>query len=152
MKVLDYLDIDAVNLDLKSSGKKEVIQEMCDLLASKGKIKDASVVFQALMEREKLGSTGIGQGVAIPHCKSENIEKMVAALGVSKKGIQFESLDGEPVNIVFLLLSPIDPTGLHLKVLARISRLLKDKFFRISIKEAKNFDDVQKVIQEEDEY
>ena len=77
---------------------------------------------------------------------------MVAALGISKKGIQFDALDGEPVYIIFLLRAPLDSAGLHLKVLARISRLLKDKFFRMAIREAKPIEDVQKVIQEEDEY
>jgi nitrogen PTS system EIIA component len=152
MKVLDFLDLESINLDIKSTAKKEAISELCDLLVTKGKIKDATAVLNALMEREKLGSTGIGQGVAIPHAKSESASGLVAALGVSKKGIKFDSLDGEPVFIVFLLVSPPDAAGQHLKVLARISRLLKDKFFRQSLKEAKSFDDIQKLIQEEDEY
>ena len=104
------------------------------------------------MEREKLGSTGIGQGVAIPHAKSTSLKDVVAALGVSKKGIQFDALDGEPVYIIFLLMAPVDSAGLHLKVLARISRLLKDKFFRQSIREATSVEAVKKIIEEEDNY
>ena len=104
------------------------------------------------MEREKLGSTGIGQGVAIPHGKSDSVESLVAALGVSKRGVDFESLDGEPVNLIFLLVAPPDSAGQHLKALARISRLLKDKFFRQALREAKSLEEIQRIIKEEDEY
>lgn len=151
MKVLDCLDIDSVLLDIKGTQKADVLSELCESLEKSGKIKDKSKILNALLEREKLGSTGIGQGVAIPHAKSETVTEVVAALGISKKGIQFDALDGEPVYLVFLLISPPDSSGTHLKILARISRLLKDKFFRQSIKEAKSVDDVKKIIQDEDE-
>lgn len=152
MKVLDYLDVAAVSLDLKSATKKEALAELCDLLVAHQKIKDPAPVVLTLMEREKLGSTGIGQGVAIPHAKSDSVKDVIAALGVSKKGIQFDSLDGEPVYVVFMLISPPASAAVHLKVLARISRLLKDKFFRQSIREAKVVEEVKKIIQEEDEF
>lgn len=152
MKVLEFLDISTIHLDLKSTVKQDVISELCQLLHSNGKIKDANAVIASLMEREKLGSTGIGQGVAIPHGKSDATEGLVAALGVSKKGVEFEALDGEPVHVIFLLVAPPDSSGNHLKALARISRLLKDKFFRQAIKEAKSPDEIQKIIKEEDEY
>ena len=152
MKVLDYLDVGAVSLDLKNSTKKEVIEELCEMLAAANKLPDVKTTVDAIMEREKLGSTGIGQGVAIPHAKSTLLTDVVAALGVSKKGIQFDALDGEPVYIIFLLMAPVDSAGLHLKVLARISRLLKDKFFRQSIREAASIEAVKKIIEEEDNY
>ena len=152
MKVLEILDVSTILPDLKSATKKDVIAELCELLKANGKIKDAGTVAEALMEREKLGSTGIGQGVAIPHGKSDAAEGLVAALGISKRGVEFEALDGEPVHLVFLLVAPPDSTGNHLKALARISRLLKDKFFRQALKEAKSPDEIQKIIQEEDEY
>ena len=152
MKVLDFLSGDSVTIDLKSATKKDAVAELCQLLQSTSKIKDANTVLDALMQREKLGSTGIGQGVAIPHAKSDSSERLVGALGISKKGVNFESLDGEPVNLIFLLVAPPDSAGPHLKALARISRLLKDKFFRQALKEAKSLEEVQKIIQEEDEY
>ena len=152
MKVLDFLDENSIKLDVSGPSKKEAIGELCQLLHTGSKIKDADSVVTSLMEREKLGSTGIGQGVAIPHGKSESVEKLVAALGVSRRGINFESLDGEPVHLIFLLVAPPDSAALHLKALARISRLLKDKFFRQALKEAKSAEEIKKIIQEEDEY
>src|SRR5688500_18425087 len=129
MKVLDFLSKDSVVIDLKSQAKREVLSEMCDMLQATGKIPEAPAVLAALITREKLGSTGIGQGVAIPHGKSDVTKNLIGALGISKRGVNFESLDGEPVHVIFLLVAPNDSSGIHLKALARISRLLKDKFF-----------------------
>jgi nitrogen PTS system EIIA component len=150
MKILDFLDLKSVSLDLKSNTKKEALAELCELLKGSSNIKDSNAVVASLLEREKLGSTGIGQGVAIPHAKSEAANHLVAALGISKRGVQFESLDGEPVYVIVLLVSSPDAAGQHLKALARISRLLKDKFFRQGLREAKSVDEIQKIIQEED--
>ena len=152
MKVLEFLDADTIVMDLQSQEKEAVISELCLMMETKGKIKDAKPVITALMDRERLGSTGIGQGVAIPHGKSASVTKLVASLGISKKGLQFDALDGEPVHLVFLLIAPPDSSGVHLKALARISRLLKDKFFRQALKEAKTTDEVRRIIQEEDDY
>lgn len=152
MKVLEFLDKSNICLDIKSATKRDAIAELCRSLQASGKIQDAETVIAAMMEREKLGSTGIGQNVAIPHCKSDTTPSLVGALGVSRRGVEFESLDGEPVNVIFLLVAPNDSSGQHLKALARVSRLLKDKFFRQAVKDAKNSDDIEKVIREEDEY
>lgn len=151
MKLLDFLDPSAICLDLKSPAKKEALHELCQLLHSGSKINDAPAVVEALMAREKMGSTGIGQGVAIPHGKATAAEKLVAALGLSRRGVDFESLDGEPVHVIFMLVSPQNGGADHLKALARISSLLKDKFFRQALKDAKTVDDVLKVIKEEDD-
>ena len=152
MKVLEFLDQSCICLDLKSATKQEAITELCQLLYTNGKIKNSEDVLIALMEREKLGSTGIGQGVAIPHGKSDSTTTLVGAFGISRKGVQFESLDGEPVYFIFMLVAPKDSSGQHLKALARVSRLLKDKFFRQAIKEAKLPEGIEKIIHEEDEY
>lgn len=152
MKLLDFLDPSAITLELKSPAKKEAIAELCLLLESGSKIKDTEAVVQALMDREKLGSTGIGQGVAIPHGKADAADKLVAALGVSRRGVDFEALDGEPVHVIFMLVSPRNGGAEHLKALAKISSLLKDKFFRQALKDAKTVDDVLKIIKEEDEF
>ncbi len=107
-------------------------------------------MIQTLMEREELGSTGIGQGIAIPHGKSDTVSDLAAAFGVSADGVSFDSLDGEPVNIFFLLVAPEGAAGAHLKALARISSLLKDKYFRKSLLSAQSPGEVIKIIQEEE--
>ncbi|NQS89303.1 PTS sugar transporter subunit IIA, partial [Patescibacteria group bacterium] len=108
-------------------------------------------IVKILLQREALGSTGIGNGIAIPHGKSDKVKKLVAAFGISKQGVDFESLDGEPVYIFFLLVAPIDSAGPHLKALARISRLLKDKSFRNTLKAAKTKEELVEIITKEDQ-
>ena len=153
MKILDFLNQKAVSADLKSQDKKEVIRELTDLLIKAGELKPkmGEDVVKVLLNREALGSTGIGQGVAIPHGKCEYVKELIGAFGVSKKGIAFDSLDGEPAYIFFLLLAPIESSGPHLKALARISKLLKDKYFRDSLKSAENEKAVLRIIKEEDQ-
>lgn len=152
MKISDFLCPKAVSADLKSTAKAEVISEIVDLLVNAGAIekKNKSKVIEVLMAREALGSTAIGQGIAIPHGKCDYVKKLVGTLSISKPGINFDSLDGEPAHIFFLLVAPIDSAGPHLKALARISRLLKDKYFRESLKSAKDEKTILKLIQEED--
>ncbi|MBU3911149.1 MAG: PTS sugar transporter subunit IIA [Candidatus Omnitrophica bacterium] len=153
MKIFDFLNEKAVSADLKSETKKGIMQELTDLLVKAGELKpkmrDASV--KILLNREALGSTGIGQGVAIPHGKCEHVKELVGAFGVSKKGINFDSLDGEPAYLFFLLMAPIESSGPHLKALARISKLLKDKYFRDSLKNAENEKTLLKIMKEEDQ-
>lgn len=152
MKVSDFLCSKAVTANLKAATKKEVIEELVDLLVKVGALekKARSKIIETLLAREALGSTAIGQGIAIPHGKCENIGKLTAALGISKKGVNFDSLDGEPAYIFFLLIAPIDSAGPHLKALARISRILKDKYFRDNLKVAKDEAAILKLISQED--
>ncbi len=152
MKILDFLCREAITADLIGQTKKEVLNELVELLAKAKKVKNESEVVKTLVEREQLGSTGIGQGVAIPHGKTDSVSEIVAAFGISKKGIEFDALDGEPVYLVFLLLAPLDAAGTHLKALAKISRLLKDKFFRQALRETQSPEEVIKIIEEEDKY
>jgi PTS system nitrogen regulatory IIA component len=142
MKLVDILSPQAISVDLKAGGKKAVLEELCQLMAGTGKLANPGQMVEVLMERESLGSTGIGQGVAIPHGKTASVTEQVAALGISRKGLDFEALDGEPVYIVFLLIAPVDAAGNHLKALAKISRLLKDKFFRQALRDAKSADEI----------
>ncbi len=152
LKILDFLDPAAVTVELSATNKKGVLEELTAMLARDGKVKDAKVTVDVLLEREKLGSTGIGQGIAIPHAKTDQAPQVTAAFGLSKKGVQFDALDGEPAYIFFLLVAPPDAAGLHLKALARISRLLKDKFFRQSLRDVKDAAEVLKIIRDEDQY
>jgi len=151
-KFSDFLIQDAIIVDLQSKDKRGVMAELTQQLCRVCAIGKADPLVEILLEREALGSTGIGQGIAIPHGKSGEVKNLVATLGISRKGVEFDALDGEPVHIVFLLLAPPDSGGLHLKALAKISRLLKDKFFRQTLREAKSREEVLKAIQEEDEY
>lgn len=151
MKIRDFLKVDSISVDLQGKSKKEVIKELVQLLSKSKKIKDIDKMVKILMDREELGSTGIGQGIAIPHGKSDAVSEISAAFGISKKGINYEALDGEPVNLIFLLMAPHDSAGVHLKALAKISRLLKDKFFRQALRESKSSEEVMKIIKEEDE-
>jgi len=150
MKIMEFLSKKAVTVNLKSTDKEGVIRELIDLLAKADEIKGKEDLVKALMTRESLGSTGIGQGIGIPHAKSTNAKNLVAAFGLSQKGVNFDSLDGEPVYIFFLLIAPEESAGPHLKALARISRMLKDKYFRDMLKAAKDEKEILRIIQEED--
>ncbi len=153
MKIMDFLNTEAINVDLQANDKKGVVKELVDVLISAGSVaaKDKDKIISLLMERESLGSTGVGQGIGIPHSKTNSVKKLIAALGISKKGVNFESLDGEPVYIIFLLLAPEDSAGPHLKALARISRLLKDKYFRDTLKSSEDKKTVVKIINQEEQ-
>ena len=151
MKIMDFLNERAVSANITSTDKKGVISELVDLLLKAGVIKDKETVVKVLMERESLGSTGIGQGIGIPHGKCDCVKELVAAFWISQKGINFDALDGEPVYIFFLLLAPTESAGPHLKALARISRLLKDRYFRDMLKNAKDEKAIVRTIRQEDE-
>ena len=150
MKIMDFLNKKAISVNIKATDKEGIIRELIDLLSNATEIKNKEELVKAVLSREALGSTGIGQGVGIPHAKSQSVKELVAAFGLSKNGVDFDSLDGEPVHIFFLLLAPEESAGPHLKALARISRMLKDKYFRELLRKAKDENEVLRVIQEED--
>ena len=153
MKITDFLREKAIHVELSASDKEGVIRELVHLLVKSGDIKpqDEEKLVPILLAREALGSTGIGQGVGIPHGKSNCVKELVGAFGLSRRGVSFDSLDGDPVQIFFLLVAPEDSAGPHLKALARISRLLKDRFFREGLKEAKDEKQILRIIQQEDQ-
>ncbi|MFH0877273.1 MAG: PTS sugar transporter subunit IIA [Candidatus Omnitrophota bacterium] len=153
MKIMDFLSEEAMTVDLKSVNKTETLKELVELLVNAGDIdkKDKSKVVELLMAREALGSTAIGHNVGIPHAKTDCVKELIGAFGLSKKGVDFDSLDGEPVYIFFLLLAPQDSAGPHLKALARISRLIKDKYFRDMLRQVKDKKEIARIIQTEDE-
>ena len=150
MRIIDFLDPKAVSANLQATDKEGAIKELVDLLYRAGSIKDKEKLLKILVSREALGSTGIGQGVGIPHGKCDGVKELVAAFGLSQKGVNFDSLDGEPVYIFFLLVAPEDSAGPHLKALARISRILKDKVFRETLKQCRDEKTILKLIEEED--
>ena len=150
MKITEILKQDFIIPDLAGKDKTSVIHELTGLLNSLGTIKDRETLLTALLEREKLGSTGIGENVAIPHCKSDEIDHIFTVFGRSIGGIDFESLDQKPVHFVCLVIAPTQSTGHHLKALARISRLLKSQSLREGILQAANAGEIYSVITDED--
>lgn len=130
VKITDYMSESLIELNLKSKNKDEVLKELSQLIEKSSKIKSKEVVYKALLEREVLGSTGIGKEVAIPHAKTDAAEGLTIAFGISRDGIDFKSMDNEKVRIFFVFASPFKDSQTYLKVLARISRLIRDEKFR----------------------
>jgi len=150
MKILDALLKEAILSDLKADDKKGVLEELVTPVARIAGINHDYLV-KVLMERERLGSTGIGEGIGIPHGKVKDLESLVLGFGLSRKGVDFDSMDGQPAYIFFLLLTPENSTGLHLKLLARISRILKNDLFKQKLLGATNRDEIYSIIKEEEE-
>jgi PTS system nitrogen regulatory IIA component len=152
MKITDILAEDMVVSGLRGRTKGEVIDELARVVAEhhRGEIDHGRLV-QALEDRERLNSTALGEGVAIPHGKLPGLKRVVAAFGRSPAGVDFSSLDGKPTHLFFLLVAPEDSAGAHLKALARISRLLKDESFRTRLLNASNGADLYRTIREEDD-
>jgi len=153
MKIMDILKKEFILEELKAKSKREVLVELATVFA-RGKIKfDPETMLHVLLEREKLGSTGIGDGIAIPHGKLAGLDEMVIAFGRSREGVDFEAMDGKPAHLFFLLMAPENSAGQHLKALAKISRMLKDAVFRKYLLAAKTHDDLyQALVEKDDEY
>jgi len=151
MKITEFLDKGGIKIGLNSAEKEDVLKELVDVLAGVEEIGDKKSIVKALVERESLGSTGIGQGIAIPHGKTDRVKELVAVLGISRKGVNFEALDGEAVYIFFLLVAPKETAGPHLKALAQISRLLRDSYFCELLKRCKTADEVYELIRKEED-
>jgi len=150
MKILEILDRRFIVPNLTSRGKEGVLRELVRAIAQAEKQVDEERMVEILLERENLGSTGIGEGVAIPHGKSKAVTKLLASFGRSVPGMDFQSLDGKPTHLFFLLVAPEDSAGIHLKALARISRLMKDASLRKRLMEAETGDELFAIFAEGD--
>jgi len=150
MKISEILKEDYIIGDLAADTKEGALSEVSLFLERKGAIQNHDDLVQALLEREKLGSTGIGDNMAIPHAKQEGIEQITTVFARSRKGINFQSLDKKPVHFIFLLLAPPASTGLHLKALAKIARLFKKSSLRQNILEAESASAIHSLLLEED--
>jgi len=150
MNIQDMLKQECIIENLKSRTKKEVLVELSDVFLQGDIDVSRDTVCEVLMEREKLGSTGIGDGIAIPHGKLAGLKNLIVSFGRSVTGVDFDSLDGKPVHIFFLLLAPENSAGQHLKALARISRMLKDVSFRESLLNAETSEDAYNLIVKKD--
>lgn len=152
MKFADFICREAMLAQLDALDKESAIREMVQALCKAGKIKsdDYEGIVKAIMKREELGSTGIGRGVAVPHTKHPSVERLIGTVAVSPQGVDFASLDGEVVHLFFLLVSPPDRPGDHLRALENISRQLRDDTFCRFLKQAKTVEDIQQLLNEAD--
>lgn len=150
MKILDILNKDCIIPELRSQNKKGVLEELTRALSSFKAALNREALVEILLEREHLGSTGIGDGIAIPHGKIQDLDELILSFGRSTRGIDFDSMDGRPTHLFFLLIAPENSAGIHLRALAKISRLLKSAHFRQRLMEAGNREEIFQVIQEED--
>ena len=151
MKIVDYLTESDIIPELQSPTAEGVLREMVGHLQEAGKIEDVDQLVEILLDRESLGSTGIGHNVAIPHGRLGGLQDILLVFGRSPRGVEFNAHDGEPVNLFFLLVAPEDSAGLHLKALARISRLIKSPECRQALLQSGDRKTLFRVIQEEDE-
>jgi len=152
MKLTEFVIRQAIVPSLKGGSKEDVIRELVGSLKAAGAVseEDEDAVVAAILKREELGSTGIGNGVAVPHTKHPSVDKLSATVAVSQTGVDFSSLDGEDVFILFLLVSPPDRPGDHLRGLENISRHLRSQDFCSFLKQARNADEVWDLLQEAD--
>jgi len=150
MKITEILSADMVVPELGGTTKPQVLRELAHPFAIKYRELDPAAICAVLMERERLGSTAIGDGIAIPHGKMPGIKQILGTFGRHQHGVDFESLDGRPTHLFFVLVAPEDSTSLHLKALARVSRLFKDGSFRERLTAAKDAEEIFHLIVEED--
>ncbi len=152
MKFADFISPGAINADLRVDGKEEVIREMVQGLLDAGKIPANAFesIVRAILNREELGSTGIGRGVAVPHTKHSSVDQLVGTVAVSTEGVDFDALDGEKVHLFFLLVSPQDRPGDHLRALENISRQLRNDTFCRFLKQAKSPEEIRQLLEEAD--
>ena len=151
MKISDILGRDRIVSQLSSQTKEGILRELVHALAKGAQPINEGRVIEILLEREGLGSTGIGEGVAIPHGKSKEVREIMATFGRSLPGMDFQSLDGKPTHLFFLLIAPENSAGTHLKALAQVSRLMKDPSFRKRLMEARTSEELYAIFSEEDE-
>jgi fructose-specific phosphotransferase system IIA component len=146
MILTQILQPNCICAPLKSKNKESAIEELVNILAISGQVKDASAALEAVLEREQTRSTGIGSGIAIPHGKCTAVKELVMAIGIAAEPIDFVSIDNKPVTIVVMLISPPDKTGPHIQALARISRLLLDEQFKAKLEKASSPEEVYQLV------
>jgi PTS system nitrogen regulatory IIA component len=151
MKLSEILEEENIIPDLKARDKKRAIEELAEALVVRNPSMDKDSLVRVLLEMERLGSTGIGDGVAIPHGKFHGISEPVISFGRSLKGLDFESMDGEPVYLLFLLVAPENSASIHLKALARIAKILKNGSFRKTLMEVSGRKELYQTIVQDDE-
>ena len=151
MRLSDILSQNHIISDLKAKDKKGVLAELVDVIVSSDSTLDKNSLVKVLLERERLGSTGIGDGVAIPHGKFQGLNRPIISFGRSRKGLDFDAMDGEAVFLFFLLVAPEDSASIHLKALARIAKIIKSRSFRDILMQAPTSEEIYQAIIQNDE-
>jgi nitrogen PTS system EIIA component len=151
MKLSEIITIENIIPELRAKDKKGVLGELADVITSQHPEIDKRMLIKVLVEREHLGSTGIGDGVAIPHGKLNTVEHPIVSFGRSRRGLDFDSMDGQPAYLFFLLLAPESSSGIHLQVLTRIAKMLKKSVFRKELMRAETREDLYQAILQSDE-
>jgi len=146
MRISELLREETITTTLQNTEKKAIIEELMALAEKTGNVKDHEQALQAVMEREEMMSTGLERGVAIPHAKTNSVENLTLALGISREGVDFESADGKPSHLFFLLMAPEAAAGPNIKVLAQIARLASDPAFTETLRQAAGPADVLNAI------
>ena len=153
MKLSELLDQNHIIPDLKAKDKKGVLEELVDVIVSTDPSLDKDSLVKVLLERERLGSTGIGDGVAIPHGKLQGLKHPIISFGRSRKGLDFEAMDGEPAFLFFLLVAPEDSASIHLKALAKTAKIIKNRSFRNVLMQVPTREEIyQTIIQNDEEF
>jgi fructose-specific phosphotransferase system IIA component len=150
MKICDILSVNQIKAEVTESEKDKVIEELVGLLKDEESINNIEVIKNAVLEREKIMSTGVGKGFAIPHAKTSAVKGIVASFGRCKNPIDFNALDGQPVNLVFVLIGQDNMVGPHIKLLSRISRMMNKDEFRDALANAKDADEIYSIFDEEE--
>ena len=150
MKLSDLLDESVINLGLVSEDKEELFAEMVEILWRAGRLEDREGALEAIASREDMATTGIGDGLAVPHGKAASIGALTAALGISRDGIEYDATDGEPVHIVFMVLAEANNPGPHVECLGEIARLLQVQGFRDRLRAAESPEEVLAVVKAEE--
>ncbi len=151
MKILDILPKESIISDLRGRTKREVLEELTDALLKQKPHLNRTQVVEVLLERERLGSTGIGDGIAIPHGKVKDLDQLALSFGRSIAGVDFESMDGKPAHFFFLLVAPENCAGIHLRALAKIARLLKNSSIRKRLGAVQGHDEIYAILQEDED-
>ena len=152
MKISTYITEKQIQIGISHTKKRDIFKELLSILLELDKINSVEQdnILNLLIEREKLGSTAIGHGIAIPHARIDGLDKPLLVIGISNDGIDFDSLDGEPVNIIFLIISPKGEAGLHLKMLATISKLLRDRFLVSKLRETQTAKELRDLLHDQE--
>jgi PTS system fructose-specific IIC component len=151
MYLYELLDKDSITISLASKTKDDVLEEMVDILNNAGKIQSKETVLKAIIDRERIMTTGIGNGVAVPHCKTAAVGRLVAALGISREGIDFEAPDNQPARLIFILVAEEDNPGPHVRALAKLAKLLSREEVRDALLTSSSPEDLLQIIRHKEE-